>query len=185
MANTVGTYDISFLLKARSTSAKEFGIGNVVKVFEADLAAHNELVGGMLADLCDFTTDAQQLYGASSVGTMYEVDEYGRAPGQLPAEGGTVGFPLKLFQYNLGWTKKYLETASVADLASRLLSAEKAHKQQITVQIQEAVLRKTNYTHRDHLVDNIDINVKQFINADSMAIPKGPNGEALTASTYN
>lgn len=185
MANTVGTYDISFLLKARNQSAKVFGIGNVVKVFQADLEAHNAIVQDMIADMCEITTDAQTLYGASSAGQMYEVDEFGRAPGQLPAEGGTVAYPLKLFQYNLGWTKKYLETASVADLASRLLSAEKAHKQQIETQIKEAIFRKSNFTHRDHLVDNIDLSVKRFINADSMAIPNGPNGETFTASTHD
>jgi hypothetical protein len=182
---TVGTYDISFLLQARNQSAKEFGIGNVVKILQADLSAHNAIVNDMLADLCEFSTDAQRLYGASSAGAMFKVDEFGRAPGQIPSEGGTVAFPLELFQYNLGWTKKYLETASVADLAQRQLDAETAHMKMIQTQIQEATLRKTNYTFRDYLVDNVDLSVKQFVNADSMAIPDGPNGETFTASTHD
>jgi len=179
-----GTYDISALLAAIHQSVKDFGVSTVTEVLQADLNAHNAIVQQMVGELCELTTDAQRIYGASSVGTMIEVDEYGRAPTQVTPEGATVGFPLRLFQYPLGWTRKFLETATPADMAKGQLDAEIAHKKAVVLQIQRAILRDGNYTFRDHLVDNVDLDILRFCNADSMAIPDGPNGEVFVAATH-
>jgi hypothetical protein len=179
-----GTYDISSLLAAQHQSLKDFGMQTVVQVLQADLAAHNDIVTRMVTELCEVTTDAQRIYGASASGEMVEVDEYGRAPTQVTLPGATVGFPLRLFQFNVGWTRKFLETATPADLAKRQLSAEIAHKKQVAIQIQRAIFRATNYTFRDHLIDNVDLAVKRFVNADSMVIPDGPNGETFTPASH-
>jgi len=184
MPNT-GTYDISTLLAATAQSAKQFGVDTIAAVLRADLEAHNAIVDSMIAELCEVTTDALRVYGASSVGTMADVDEYGRAASQVVPAGATVGFPLRLKQYAVGWTAKFLETATPSDLAKRQLDAEVAHKKAITLEMQRAIFRITNYTFNDYLVDNVDLAVKRFVNADSMVIPNGPNGEEFAGASHD
>lgn len=184
MTQNTGTYDISTLLAARFQSVAQFGVDTVQKVLAADLAAHNTIVQQMVGDFCELTTERQRIYGTSAGGDMIEVDEYGRAPTQIAKPGATVGFPLKLFQYALGWTDKWLQVKTPADMAIATQAAEKAHLKQIQRQIKMAIYLSGNYTHRDHLVDNVDLAVKRFVNADSAAIADGPNGEAFDGTTH-
>lgn len=184
MAANTGTHDIATLLAARFTSAAEFGIDTIARVLQADLQAWNAMVSEMVSDFCENTTDRQRKYGTSVNGDMMEVDEYGRAPTQRALPGATVGFPLRLFQFNLGWTAKYLETATPADLATAQLNAQKAHWRAIQREIKKAVYLSSNYTFNDHLVDKIDLSVKRFVNADGAAIPDGPNGETFDGSSH-
>jgi hypothetical protein len=180
----VGSYDISTLLAVTAQSVKKFGVDTVAQVLQADLDAHNSIMGMMINELCEVSTDALRVYGASSTGEMLEVDEYGRAPTQKVPNGATVGFPLRAHQYGVGWTRKFLETATPADLAKRQLDAEIAHKKAIVSQIRKAIFLKTNYTFRDFLVDNVDLAVKRFVNADGMIIPNGPNGEVYDPDVH-
>lgn len=179
-----GTYDLSSLLSVRYSSVAEFGVDTIRRTLEADLAAHNQIVREMLADMAEFTTDLQRKYGSSASNDMVEVDEYGRAPTKKVATGSTVGFPLKLFQFPVGWTNKWMETATPADLAQITLDAEKAHMRAIQKQIKLAILLSANYTWTDTLASGVDLSVRRFVNADSLAIPDGPNGETFTASSH-
>ena len=184
MPLNTGTYDISALLAARFQSVADFDMNTVIRILQADLAAHNQIVQTMVAEMAEITTDRQRLYGSSIGGEMVETDEYGRAPTQRAAPGSTVGFPLRLFQFAVGWTRKYLEMATPADLAQRQLAAEQAHMRAIQRDLKRAIYGSANYTYRDHLVDNVDLAVKRFVNADSAAIPNGPNGETFDAATH-
>jgi hypothetical protein len=184
MATNVGTYDISTLLATRFQSAAEFGLDTIQQVLEADLAAHNAIVAGMVDEMCEITPDRQRKYGSSADGEMVEVDEYGRAPTQAPRVGATVGFPLRLFQFALGWTEKYLQIATPADLAQATIGAQSAHLRAIQRDIKRAIYISTNYTFNDHLIDKVDLAVKRFVNADSAAIPNGPNGETFDGATH-
>lgn len=179
-----GSYDISTLLATRFPSAAEYGLDTILRVLQADVAAHNAAVTTMLAELCDVTTDRQRKYGTSINGEMVEVDEYGRAPTQRPLAGATVGFPLKLFQYPVGWTEKWLQTHTPADMAQATLGAESAHLRAIQREIKRAIYLSSNYTASDHLVDNVDLAVKRLVNADGAEIPNGPNGETFDGSTH-
>lgn len=184
MASQTGTLDITSLLEARFSSAAAYGLDTIEKVLQRDLAAHNDLVMGMMGDLCEVTTDRQRIYGTSANGDMQETDEYGLTPTQKILPGATVGFPLKLFQYNLGWTSKWFQTHSPADMATAVLAAEKAHKRELMRQIKKALFLSANYTHLDHLVDNVSLAVKRLLNADSTLIPDGPNGEVFTPASH-
>ena len=179
-----GIYDISTLLAARFTSAAAYGLDTIQRVLAADVAAHNAIVNSMMAEMCEVTTDRQRKYGTSANGEMVEVDEYGRAPTQKPITGATVGFPLKLFQFPVGWTEKWLQTHTPADMAQATLGAEAAHLRGIQREIKRAVYLSANYTHNDHLVDNVDLAVKRFVNADSAEIPNGPNGETYDGASH-
>ena len=172
-----GTYSIDTLLAARFTSAKEFGLDNIAEILNAELAAHNALVSEALMEMAEPTTDAQSVYGSSVGGNMVEVDEFGSAPSQRATPGSTVGFPLKLKQYNLGWTERFLLRATPADLAIMTRNAQVAHQRALMADMKRAIYGSSNYTFTDHLVDNIAITVRRFLNADGEAIPAGPNGE--------
>lgn len=184
MAAVTGTHDISSLLAARIQSPAEFGLDTIQQILEADTAAHNAIVRDMVAGLADPTTDRQRLYGSSLDGEMVEVDEFGRGPAQKDVVGSTVAFPLKLFQFNLGWTERWMLTHTPADMAQATQASQKAHWRAIQREIKRALFNNANYTWRDTLVDNVDLAVKRLVNADSAPIPPGPNGEAFTASTH-
>lgn len=184
MTLNTGTYDISSLLAARFQSAAEYGLDTIQRVLQADLAAHNAIVNDMLTTLCEPTTERQRIYGTSADGEMVEVDEFGRAPTQSPKTGATVGFPLRLFQFPIGWTEKWMQVHTPADMAQAQLGAEAAHLRRIQREIKTAIYLSANYTFNDHLIDKIDLAVKRFVNADSAAIPNGPNGETFDGASH-
>ncbi len=184
MTINTGTHDISTLLATRFQSAVAFGLDTIQRVLEADVAAHNAIVQQMVSDLCEVTTDRQRRYGTSVAGEMVEVDEYGRAATQVAKPGATVGFPLRLFQFNLGWTEKWLQTHTPADMATAVQNAEKAHLRAIQRDIKKAAYLSANYTFNDFLVDKVDLAVKRFVNADSANIPDGPNGEVFDGASH-
>jgi len=179
-----GTYDISALLATRNASAAEFGLDTIQAVLQADIDAHNAIVMEMVGELCEVTADRQRVYGTSAAGEMVEVDEYGRAPTQRPLTGASVGFPLKLFQFSLGWTRKWFETRTPADMAQAVLGAEAAHLRAIQREIKRSVFLSANYTFRDYLVDNVSLYVKRLVNADSAEVPNGPNGETFDGASH-
>jgi hypothetical protein len=184
MATTTGSYDISALLAARFQSVAAYGLSTVQEILAADIATHNAIVADMLGELCEVTTDRQRIYGTSVAGEMVEVDEFGRAPAQKDSPGSTVAFPLKKFSFALGWTGDYFQEATPADLAIKTQAAEKAHLRAIQLAIRRAIFNDDNYTARDYMVDNVDLAVKRFVNADSAAIPDGPNGETFDGAAH-
>jgi hypothetical protein len=184
MTLQTGAHDIQDLLAARFASAVEYGLNTIEKVLQADVAAHNAIVSEMVGEMCEITTDRQRIYGTSAGGDMVEVDEYGLAPTQRSQPGATVGFPLRLFQFNVGWTYKWLQNNTPADMATMVLSAEAAHWRRIQMELKKAIYGSTNYTFYDHLVDNVTLSIKRFLNADSVAIPNGPNGEVFTPASH-
>lgn len=184
MAPTIGTYTLADLLEVRFSSVNDFGMTTIEQVLREDLAAHNAIVNEMLAGMAAFTTDTQDIYGTGSGGEMIEVDEFGRSETQKPSLGSTTAYPLRLFQYAAGWTRKYMQQATPADLAQRQLDAEKAHLKAIRRDIKRALFGATNYTFNDFLINNVALAVKRLVNADSAAIPDAPDGSTFTASTH-
>jgi hypothetical protein len=185
MITNTGTYDITDLQAARFTTAADFGLDTIQAVLADDLQKHNMLVTEMVSDLCEVTTDRQRIYGTSVSGSMVEVDEYGKAPTQKNLVGSAVGFPLRKFQFNLGWTAEWFKRHTPADMAAAVLGAEQAHLMEITRQIKKAAYSNVNYTFPDFLVDNVPLYVKRFVNADSESIPNGPNGEVFDGATHD
>ncbi len=184
MANTTGTNDISVLLATRFQSVATYGMVPIAQILAADIAAHNQVVNELVTEMAEVSADRQRIYGTSVGGQMTEVDEFGRVATQVNKPGSTVAFPLRLFQYGLGWTRKYLENATPADLAIRVQGAEKAHLKAVQSEFKKALLLGTNYTYLDHLVDKVSLSVKRLVNADSADIPEGPNGEAFDSTTH-
>jgi hypothetical protein len=184
VAAKTGTLSVADLRAVQFQSAVAFGMDTIAEVFARDLAVHQAIMNDMLAPLANVTKDRQRKYGTSDRGRMTPADEFTRAPTKKAAGGATVGFPLNAYQYALGWTYKYLQNHTPAELADQLTVAKKAQAIEVQQQIKKAIFLSANYTHNDHLVDNVDLAVKRFVNADSASIPDGPNGEEYDGATH-
>ncbi len=184
MPTATGTHDINTLLATRHQTVAQFGEDTVLEVLRRDTAAHNLLTQDMLSDLSTPTTDRLRRAGTSFTGEMIETDEYGRAPTQKNVPGQTVGFPLRKYQYPLGWTRDFLTKATPADLAQGQLAAQKAHRIRVLDEAKKALYLATNYTFQDFFVDKVDLGVKRLVNADGAGIPDGPTGKQFDGSTH-
>lgn len=184
MAGKTGTASIADLQAARFTSLASFGVTRIASALQADLAVHNQLMTEVLGSFAEITSDRQRIYGTSDSGQMLEIDEFSRGPTQKPQVGATVAFPLSRFQYNIGWTRLFFETKQVNDLLVMYVASKKAHRKKVMAALKRALYLSTNYTHRDHLVDNVDLAVKRLLNADSSNIPEGPNGETYNGASH-
>jgi len=179
-----GTLDISSLYDVQNQQIAQVGEDRIAEILNAELDVHNEIVNDLMSELCTITTERLYRYGVGDAGEMVEVDEYGRAPTQKPAAGATVGAPLRMFQHAVGWTRKYMQRRTVNDVLQTFAAAQKAHLKRLGREIKNAIFGATNYTFQDFLVDKVDLNVKRFLNADSSAIPEGPNGEVFDGTTH-
>lgn len=183
---TTGTYSVADLLDTRflSYTVAQFGMDTIVDIIQADLEAHNAIVADMIGNLADLSEDLLRVSGSSLGGDMAEVDEFGLAPTNKSTPGQTVGFPLRSFQFNVGWTRRFFLKASVRDVAVLADAAEKAHLRAIQKWIKKAIFAGTNYSYVDFLNHRVSLPVKAFYNADGALIPDGPNGEVFDGTTH-
>lgn len=179
-----GTLQISDLLSIQNQSVLEFGMDNVREVIARDLAAHNSILRDMVAELADPTTDYQRRYGSQTNTSMVEVDEYGRGPTQKELVGATVGFPLRKFQYAIGWTAEWFQLHTPEDMARQILAAQKAHVTKVLLEVKRAIFGPANYVFQDFHETLVDLPVKRLVNADGAAIPPGPHGETFDGATH-
>lgn len=183
MART-GTYDFNDLA-AITASPTDIGLDNLLPAFEAELAAHNAVVSSMVADLATKTTAREDVYGGASDGEMLPVDEYGDAPTQKTGPGGQVAFPLVAQQHNIGYTAEFMLKSSVAEMRTRMLAAETAHKRALARAIKRAIYGAANYTVVDQLgrPKGVTLTIRRLVNGDGQPLPAGPNGETYDAGT--
>lgn len=160
------------------------GIERLRDAVQAEIDAHNELTRDMVAMLAVRTTLTVASYGGQVGGEMIETDEYARVPTQKGFVPSKVGFPLRQFQFSVGWTYMFFRSATVNDMLVKLGGALVAHRQKILQQAQRALFGATNYTFRDYVVDNAEIAVKRLVNGDGAAIPMGPSATAFDAGTH-
>lgn len=180
-----GTHTVADLVRIDDQTAASFGLAEIRQAFDNDLAAYNAMVDQNIAELAAVTTDRLRVYGASSDVEMYEADEYDRGIAAKAGEGSTVGFPLKKFMRDLGWTHDYMLQNTPAQLAIAFTAIQEAHQRAIHRELRRALFGPTNYTIRDRFVSpQADLAVKRLVNADSAAIPTGPNAESFNAATH-
>lgn len=180
-----GTYTVADLQSITTQTAVDFGLEPIRQTLESDLAAYNFVVDSMLMDLAVASTDRERIYGASADGEMLESDEYDRGVAVKAGAGSNVGFPLKKFVKDVGWTRDYFLQATPSQIANTVIGIQSMHTRAIRRELQRAIFGATNYTSRDRFqAPQIDLSVKRLVNADSAAIPNGPNGETFTASSH-
>lgn len=179
---TLATLDT---LAASQQTIAQYGEDRAFEEIQRALAIHNRLTDEMLAMLVERTTDRQRRYGSNDSMAMDELDEFGSPDAQKIAAGATVGFPLRLYGIALQWTRKFMQNATAAELAAQVTAAMDADTRVIYRQIRRALFTPTNNTgYLDRLVDNVNLAIRALANADSQAIPLGPNGETFDASTH-
>jgi hypothetical protein len=185
MAQKTGTYDISTLLATTDQTAVQFGVDTIAQVLAEDNANFSAMVQDALGDIAVATTDRLRKAGTSvDAGDMMEADEYSRVPTQKAMPGAAVGFPLRKFQYALGWTREWERNRTPADFAIAQQSAQNANLRRVRYELQKALFTPTNYTFYDLNVDNMALSVKALINADSSTIQNGPNSESYDGATH-
>ncbi len=181
-----GTHSITDLLAVTNQSIAQFGEGSVAEAFAAELTAHNGLVANMLQELTSFGDEQITMYGGSSDIVAVDTDEFGRSDAQKPATGVNVGFPLRNWDVTLQWTRLYMETHTPADAAKTLDAAKVADLKAIQRAIRRALYTPTNnLTFVDRRSNNMAVlPVRALLNADSGAVPVGPNGETFDGATH-
>lgn len=186
MATLTGTYDLQDLLMLDGMTVNTFGLDRANAIIQADIARHNAIMADMIATIASNTTERLFPWGGTgSGGELEEVDEYARVAAQKSTQAvGTLGAPLRLFQRSVGWTQRYLKVRTPADLARQTQMIQSAHITTMQKHLQRVLYRKGNYTFRDYLIDQVDLPVKAFLNADSMSIPEGANGQTFNAATH-
>lgn len=182
-----GTYTIGDLLIIGNTSIAAFGEDTVAEVLNRDLALFNARVSEMLSQLAIPITekvDRIARYGTSIEAEMTELDEFGQPTARKAKPGVNVGFPLRKFGVALGWTRDYMLNSTPADVAIRTTKIQKAYLRSLHKEVRKTIFRPTNYTFEDRFVDELQLPVKAFLNADGAAIPDGPNGEEFAGATH-
>lgn len=185
-ATKVGTLAIADLRANKQTTVAEVDEQELAAILQRELQAHNELTDDFVNGLADVTTERQQQAGVGETGEMMEADEYARVPTQKADVGANLGFPMKKYDFAVGWTQLWFEMASLADFASRATFAQNADTTRILREAKKALYLSSNYSLTDkYQAPALSLDVKRLANADSFAIPTGPNGEAFDASTHS
>lgn len=179
-----GILSMADLLEVRFQSPVEFGLDAIAASLAADLAVHNRLTNDALAPLSVTTKDRRRRYGGSDQIEFKRSDEFSRMHTQKVITGSVVEFPLDGFQAAVGWTAMFFQNKTVADMAMTQNAVKAGHMTRIRRELQRAVYGSTNFTWNDYRVDQIDLTVRRFLNADGEAIPMGPNGEVFDAATH-
>jgi hypothetical protein len=183
-----GHYNIDALLKVEDMTVLDFGLENVVKAVDEDLAAHNARVTEMVSVLCEPTTERGKVYGTAIGGRMERAGEYTRGPTQRVQAGGKVHWPMYKHQFATGWTREWFEVKTPADLALALRQSEFAHLGEIQDEIQLAFYSPTNRTVRDQFNEKdaeYELAVRALLNGDGDPVPSGPNGETFDGATHS
>jgi hypothetical protein len=185
MPLNTGTMNLADLQAVTNQTVRDFGFDAFADVLTNDLNTYNGIVAEAFRDFCEITVDPLRRVGGTQAGDMIEADDYSRAPTQKPGIGGTLGFPMHLHQTAIGWTQRFINRASVGELATVQLNIQGAHRRALLRRFKQAIYAPSNLTFSDYTQRNaIDIPVKRFYNADSWSIPSGPNGEAFVGSTH-
>jgi hypothetical protein len=184
MYGTLNTFDT---LAASQQTIAAFGEDRAFAAIAAALDAHNAIMADLMGSggLIERSTDRQRRYGGGDSMTMDEVDEFGRGDAQKIAAGATVGFPLRLFDISVQWTRKYIQNGTTAELAAQFTAATDAHRKRVTREIKKALFTPTNNTaYVDRLIDNVNLALRALVNGDGQPIPPGPNSEYFDPATH-
>lgn len=187
MAKTYGTLQLlDELATIDAGNVFDYGEDRLYAHLSDMLTVHNAMTQDVFGLLVGNTTDNVRRFGAQTVaGEMVEVDEYGAADIQKTRVAGyDIGFPLRDYQYAIGWTRKYFETHAPADLAKEFIASKTADIINLKKQALRALFRATNYTFIDRLTNSQSLPVKALQNADGSQIPMDAFGTSFNAATH-
>jgi hypothetical protein len=181
---TLGTLITLDTLKATSQSIVEIGEDKTFAAIDAARMVHNKFVADMIGTLCVISTDRRRRYGGPATMTMRKVNQMGITRAQKVTAGTDVDFPLEMAEIAVQWNRKFMENATGKEMAEQFVAAQDADVKRVLADIKIGLFDFANYSVLDELVDNTTLNVKRLVNADSAAMPLGPNGEEFDGSTH-
>ena len=168
---TTGLFSINDLRQVNYASAMKYGLDTINQVLAADLAQYNAAVAEQMRFLAEPLTEQARVYGTSAKIDMTEMDEFGRPISKKNVVGQTVAFPIKTFASALGWTEKFLQLHTPAELVAQYDQIRRGHSEQLLLQIKKAIFNSSNYSQTDPY-NSVSLAVKRLINADSSVIPE-------------
>ncbi|MFK7601882.1 hypothetical protein ACI3L1_06685 [Deinococcus sp. SM5_A1] len=177
-----GTHSLSDLSAITNQTINEFGREAVADSINADLEAHNVRMTEMTMGFADQTTEREEPQPINDDARAKRVDEVGRVSTKKADPPGKVGYPLDTNQYAVGWTADYLLTATPAEMATTVLTAELAMLQEHISGIRGALMNPVNYTHFGYVDDKTETSVKALYNGDGQVPPRSPNLTNFTGS---
>lgn len=179
-----GTLSTLDTLASIRQSVVQFGEDTAWVSIQAALDAHNRQVQDMLGTLVEQTTDTRRAYGTSDAGVMDEMDQWGLPDAQKITAGVTVDFPLRRYGASKQWTRQWMMSNTVAQLAAEIAALMDSDRLNFQKQVKRAIFLPTNTSFVDKLGNpaNITLNVKAFVNNDGAGLPVGPNGEVFATS---
>ena len=177
---------LAALAQAANRTVAEFGVREVYEIIREDMRLHNELVlRELIPDLCAITDQREGVYGSRDDMTVEEIDEFGRPDVQKVGAPAVMGFPLSSYGRSVQWTFDYMQTATVGELAEQYQAMRVADLKGIKFNIQTRMFTPTNNTtYLDRKLDNRNLTLRAFHNADSTQVWTGPNGETFDGSTH-
>jgi hypothetical protein len=188
MYGTLTTFDtLETRFQYANVRIADMGENLAYDAIQALLADHNVIMRQLFSDLADFTTQRDAMYGGADNSAMFEVDEMGTAPPTKVIAGSVVGFPLRRFEKAWQGSKKWLARATMGELLGQVNAMRDSDRVNMIRRMKLALFTPTNYTWIDYLTDHRNtppIAVKALVNADSMPIPPGPNGEIFDPTTH-
>jgi hypothetical protein len=190
-----GTLQILDTIGARKAAASDYlNLYDEAELYlhiEAYLAAHNQIMMDMMADLVVPVGDRRFItWGDVDAVDMIDGDEYSRPDVQKSQESPTgLGVPLYLKQVAWGVSRLFMMNKTVGDLDQLLTNITDADKRDILKTIRRTLFNPTNTTNYvDRRTDRASFSttfpLRSFLNADSASIPKSPYGASFTASTH-
>jgi hypothetical protein len=179
-----GTLSTLDTLASIRQSVIAFGEDRAWQSISAALDSHNAQFNEMLGTLVDRTSDARRSYGTGDVKVMDELDQWGQSDAQKISAAQTVDFPLRRYGNSLQWTRQWMISNTVEQLAAEVSGIMDADRSNLLRQVKRAVYIPTNTTFIDKLgvPANVSLAVKAFANNDGSGYPVGPNGEVFATS---
>lgn len=179
---TTGIVSIDDLRAVRYASAASFGLDTISKVLSADLEFYNGLVNEQMNYLAVPLTEQARVWGSSATIGFQEMDEFGKPISAKNTVGSTVMFPIRVFAAALGFTEKWLQLHTPAELVERYDQIKRGHAENMLLRIRKAIFNDGNFTQVDPF-NSVSLSVKRLLNADSTAIPDF-GGKSFTAASH-
>lgn len=180
----LGILSMADMLRNRFQTPVQLGLDVINRSLTADLAIHNRITANVMSTFAENSADRRRRYGVSGELEFLKADEFTRSHTQKVVTGSEVEFPMEGFQAAIGWTAMFFRNKTVADMAMTQNAAKIGHVKSIRRELQRALFGATNYSVYDYRVDDIQLDIKRFVNADGAPIPMGPNGESFNAATH-
>src|SRR5687768_10568276 len=134
-----GTLSTLDTLSSIRQTVIEYGEDNAWGAVEAALRAHNAQVQEMLGTLVERTTDVRRGYGTADAKTMDELDQWGLPDAQKITAGAAIDFPLRRYGNSLQWTRQWMMSNTVSQLAAEVSSIMDADRLNFQRQVKRAV----------------------------------------------